>query len=249
MIKVLVLCGAVVFDTDIEPDFSFIQRVGVSAVSEYSSPSFTENIVVNNVADKSDAFLLCHNSIKPFLGKGIIKFFAVRKMPGGGDVFSLCNYKVFNSLSIGIVTPSSRNCNSHISSGRLAYISYAYEIFRRFTNPEIFYPRVKAVDVCTGLANSNFTSYSNGVLCRRGGFLSLIQSSPRIDQGTPKKEHRTNSEGCHDPLCKRILRRNQTSGPVPPLWFIGIFIVCGVIFALVSTYAVPKIIEFLTPNQ
>lgn len=35
-----------------------------------------------------------------------------------------------------------------------------------------------------------------------------------------------------DPLGKRILHLNQTAGPLPPLWFIGLFILGGSAAAL-----------------
>jgi hypothetical protein len=57
------------------------------------------------------------------------------------------------------------------------------------------------------------------------------------------------TEHRHYPLGNRILRRNQTPGPVPPLWFIVIFLGTGVGAMLTLGYAGSKVIDFFAKQD
>lgn len=70
-----------------------------------------------------------------------------------------------------------------------------------------------------------------------------------LNQGLPKQGNGSDSEDCHDPLCKRVLRRNQTPGPPPPLWFIVVFVGAGVAIALTVTCALHKAAEVFSANS
>lgn len=66
-------------------------------------------------------------------------------------------------------------------------------------------------------------------------------------------KHARNPQRCkghHNPLCKRILRRNKTGGPIPPLWLIGVVIGLMVLFALLLFLAIGCLVKFgNTPNN
>lgn len=51
------------------------------------------------------------------------------------------------------------------------------------------------------------------------------------------------AEKGHDPLSKRIFRRNKTSGPIPPIWFIAGFIGAGTAGIFLIAALVSKMID------
>lgn len=85
--------------------------------------------------------------------------------------------------------------------------------------------------------------------CVAGNVFQMVALPVRISDQSNRPEahaHAAESGESCDPLCKRILRREKTFGPMPPLWFVAGISAVVLAVVLVGGFASYLLIGWIT---